>query len=115
MNGTEVADPYVERLLEGFSFLTARIQMKMDAEFPRFSQRLMDVAYPNYLAPVPSMTVVQFAPSMNEGTLATGFRLPRGTVLRAGLTQGEQTRCEFSTAHEQIGRASCRERVCQYV
>ncbi|NYT59239.1 type VI secretion system baseplate subunit TssF [Alcaligenaceae bacterium] len=100
MNGTEVADPYVERLLEGFSFLTARIQMKMDAEFPRFSQRLMDVAYPNYLAPVPSMTVVQFEPSMNEGTLATGFRLPRGTLLRAGLTPGEQTRCEFSTAHE---------------
>src|SRR5690606_17844073 len=100
MNGTDVADPYVERLLEGFSFLTARIQMKMDAEFPRFTQRLMDVAYPNYLAPVPSMTVVQLAPSMNEGTLATGFCLPRGTMLRAGLTPGEQTRCEFSTAHE---------------
>src|SRR5690606_38298105 len=100
MNGTDVADPYVERLLEGFSFLTARIQMKMDAEFPRFSQRQMDVAYPNYLAPVPSMTVVQFAPSMNEGTLAKGFCLPRGTVLRAGLTPGEHTRCEFSTAHE---------------
>jgi type VI secretion system protein ImpG len=100
MNGTDVADPYVERLLEGFSFLTARIQMKMDAQFPRFSQRLMDVAYPNYLAPVPSMTVVQFSPSMNEGTLATGFHLPRGTVLRAGLTPGEQTRCEFSTAHD---------------
>src|SRR5690606_6014092 len=68
----------------------------------RFSQRLMDVAYPNYLAPVPSMTVVQFAPSMNEGTLAKGFRLPRGTLLRAGLTPGEQTRCEFSTAHEVV-------------
>ncbi|MGV2863947.1 type VI secretion system baseplate subunit TssF, partial [Achromobacter sp. AGC39] len=79
MNATEVADPYVERLLEGFSFLTARIQMKMDAEFPRFSQRLLEVVYPNYLAPTPSMAIVQFAPSMNEGTLAGGFELPRGT------------------------------------
>ncbi|MFA4913252.1 MAG: type VI secretion system baseplate subunit TssF, partial [Burkholderiaceae bacterium] len=43
MSGIEVADPYVERLMEGFSFLTARIQMKMDAEFPRFSQQLLDV------------------------------------------------------------------------
>ncbi|MCC2596546.1 type VI secretion system baseplate subunit TssF [Pusillimonas sp. MFBS29] len=100
LNGTEVNDPYVERLLEGFSFLTARIQMKMDAEFPRFSQRLMDIVYPNYLAPVPSITVVQFSPSMNEGTLAKGFSMPRGTILRAGLAPGEQTRCEFSTAHE---------------
>ena len=36
MRGIEVADPYIERLMEGFAFLTSRVQMKMDAEFPRF-------------------------------------------------------------------------------
>src|SRR5690606_2377092 len=97
MHGTEVADPYVERLLEGFSFLTARIHLKMDAEFPRFSQRLLEVVYPNYLAPTPAMAVVQFSPSMNEGTLARGFDLPRGTLLRGRLPRGEQTPCEFMT------------------
>uniref|UniRef100_UPI0025D4CC7F type VI secretion system baseplate subunit TssF n=1 Tax=uncultured Thiodictyon sp. TaxID=1846217 RepID=UPI0025D4CC7F len=30
----ECADPYVERLLEGFAFLAARVQLKIDAEFP---------------------------------------------------------------------------------
>jgi type VI secretion system protein ImpG len=100
MNGIEVADPYVERLLEGFSFLTARVQMKMDAEFPRFSQRLLEVVYPNYLAPTPSMTVVQLSPSMNEGTLARGFSLPRGTLLRGRLPKGEQTPCDFQTCHD---------------
>jgi type VI secretion system protein ImpG len=100
MNGVEVADPYVERLLEGFSFLTARIHMKMDAEFPRFSQRLLEVVYPNYLAPTPSMTVVQLTPSMNEGTLARGFKLPRGTLLRGRLPKGEQTPCDFQTSHD---------------
>ncbi|WP_353194185.1 type VI secretion system baseplate subunit TssF [Pusillimonas noertemannii] len=100
MNGTEVADPYVERLLEGTAFLTARIQMKMDAEFPRLTQRLLEVIHPNYLAPTPSMAVVQFEPSMNEGSLAKGFTLPRGTQLRSGLAPGEQTRCEFSTGHD---------------
>lgn len=99
MNATEVADPYVERLLEGFSFLTARIQMKMDAEFPRFSQRLLEVVYPNYLAPTPAMAIVQFSPSMNEGTLAGGFELPRGTLLRGRVPRGEQTPCEFTTGH----------------
>ncbi|MVW70266.1 type VI secretion system baseplate subunit TssF [Bordetella sp. 15P40C-2] len=99
MNSTEVADPYVERLLEGFSFLTARIHLKMDAEFPRFSQRLLEVVYPNYLAPTPAMAVVQFAPSMNEGTLARGFDLPRGTLLRGRIPRGEQTACEFITGH----------------
>lgn len=99
MHGTEVADPYVERLLEGFSFLAARIHLKMDAEFPRFTQRLLEVVHPHYLAPTPAMAVAQFSPSMNEGTLAGGFTLPRGTVLRGGLARGEQTPCEFMTGH----------------
>lgn len=93
-------DPYVERLLEGFSFLTARVQMKMDAEFPRFTQGLLDAVYPGYAAPLPSMAVVQFTPRMNEGTLAQGYRLPAGTALQAKLADGEQTACEFRTAHE---------------
>lgn len=99
MHATEVADPYVERLLEGFSFLTARIHMKMDAEFPRFSQRLLEVVYPGYLAPTPAMAIVQFSPSMNEGTLAGGFELPRGTLLRGRVARGEQTPCDFTTGH----------------
>ncbi|MBU6489929.1 MAG: type VI secretion system baseplate subunit TssF, partial [Burkholderiales bacterium] len=59
MRGMEVADPYVERLLEGFCFLTARVQLKMDAEFPRFSERLLDVVFPNHLAPIPSMAIAK--------------------------------------------------------
>src|SRR5207237_9861614 len=44
------ADPYVERLLEGFAFLTSRVQLKLDAEFPRFTQSLLETLYPHYLA-----------------------------------------------------------------
>ncbi|WP_162873516.1 type VI secretion system baseplate subunit TssF, partial [Klebsiella pneumoniae] len=46
MRGIDVADPYIERLMEGFAFLTSRVQLKMDAEFPRFSQRLLEIIYP---------------------------------------------------------------------
>src|SRR5690606_35174630 len=80
--------------------LTARIHLKMDAEFPRFSQRLLEVVYPNYLAPTPAMAIVRFTPSMNEGTLARGFDLPRGTLLRGKVPRGEQTPCEFMTGHD---------------
>lgn len=95
----EVADPYVERLLEGFSFLTARIQMKMDAEFPRLSQRILEMVCPHYLAPTPSMVVVQMEPSGTEGSLAEGYTLEAGSVIRARKTAEDQTPCDFRTGH----------------
>lgn len=100
MKDIEVADPYIERLLEGFSFLTARIQMKTDAEYPQFTGNLLELLQPNYTAPVPSMTVLQCKPSFNQGSLAKGATLPRGTVLRGQVPKGEQTAPEFTTAQE---------------
>ena len=99
MEGLEVADPYVERLLEGFSFLAARVQLKIDAEFPRFTQHLLETVYPGYQSPVPSMAVVRFVPEPAEGSLADGVEIPRGSVLRSVLGKGEQTACEYRTAH----------------
>jgi type VI secretion system protein ImpG len=96
----ECADPYVERLLEGFAFLAARVQLKIDAEFPRFTQHMLDLVYPHYLAPVPSMAVVQFQPNPTEGSLADGFKVPRGSVLRSMIGRGEQTACEYRTGQD---------------
>ena len=100
LDATEVADPYVERLLEGFSFLAARVRLKQDAEFPRFTQHLLEMAYPHYLAPTPAMAIAQFVPTMTEGGLASGFVIPRGTALRGQMPRGEQTACQFRTAHD---------------
>jgi type VI secretion system protein ImpG len=96
----ECADPYVERLLEGFAFLAARVQLKIDSEFPRFTEHLLSMVYPHYLAPTPSMAVVKFSPNYRQGVLTEGFRLPRGSVLRSNLGRGEQTACEYRTAHQ---------------
>ena len=94
-------DPYVERLLEGFAFLSARAQLKLEAEFPRFTQSMLETLYPHYLAPTPSMAMVQFEPDLSEGGLADGeIAVPRGTVLRGLLGKRDQTRCTFLTAHE---------------
>jgi type VI secretion system protein ImpG len=100
LDGTESApDPYVERLLEGFAFMAARVQLKLDAAFPAFVQHLTEVVFPDYLAPVPPITVVRFDPDFADAALLAGVTVPRATVLRGELAEGAQTRAEFRTAH----------------
>ena len=91
MHGLEVADPYVERLLEGVAFLAARVQLKIDAEFPRFTQALLEIVYPHYLAPTPSMLVAQLKPDANDPNLAGGPTVPRGSTLSGALTSDDAT------------------------
>jgi type VI secretion system protein ImpG len=100
LTGTECTDPYVERLLEGFAFLTARIQLKMEAEFPRFTQHLLEMVYPHYLAPLPSIVVVQIKPDLHGGVTERGFLLPKNTRLLSNSRIKGRARCEFRTAHE---------------
>src|SRR3546814_19824994 len=53
MSGFECADPYVERMLEGFAFLATRVQLKTDYESPEFTQHLLELIYPQHLAQKP--------------------------------------------------------------
>ncbi|MBN2271785.1 MAG: type VI secretion system baseplate subunit TssF [Sedimentisphaerales bacterium] len=93
-------DPFVERLLEGFAFLSARVQLKLDSEFPRFTQSLLDTVYPHYMAPTPSMAIVQFEPDFSDGGIADGFLVPRGSSVFSVLADKDETRCEYRTAHD---------------
>jgi len=94
------ADPYVERLLEGFALLSARVRCKLDAEFPRFTQALLSTVFPHYLMPTPAMAIVQFHPELSEAALAKGWLIPRGTLLRSIPGKGDRTACQFTTAHD---------------
>ncbi|AEA62869.1 type VI secretion system baseplate subunit TssF [Burkholderia gladioli] len=100
MEGFECADPYVERLLEGFAFLAARVQLKLDAQYPVFTQHLLEMVYPHYLSPIPSMAVVQLHPDTAEDLPPAGHAVARHTVLRSLTGFGERTACEYRTAHE---------------
>ncbi len=101
MDGKDLCpDPHVERLLEGFAFLAARVHLKLDAEFPRFTQGLLETVYPDYLSPLPSMAIAKLEPEEQEGALAAGFVIKRGTLLRSQLGKGERTACTFSTAQD---------------
>ncbi len=100
MDSIECADPYIERLIESFAYLSARVQMKLEAEFPRFTQSLLETVLPHYLAPTPSMAVVRFEPDFRQDSLNEGFVVPRGTVLRSIPAKGDRTPCRYLTSHE---------------
>jgi type VI secretion system protein ImpG len=97
MHGIDVADPYVERLIEAFCLLSARTRIKLDAQYPVFTQRLLEVIYPNYIAPTPAMSVAQLHPSTTEGDFTRGVTVPRHTQMFARVPDGESTACEFHT------------------
>jgi type VI secretion system protein ImpG len=100
LEGMEVTDPYVERLLEGFAFLAARVQLKIESEQPRLIGHLLEATYPNFLASVPSMMVARLGIDVADPNLVKGFAVPRGSAVWSELARGQDTHCEFRTAHE---------------
>lgn len=91
------ADPHVERLIESFAFLSARLQRQLDSEFPHFTGSLLEVLYPHLLQPVPAMSTAQFEIDAAQGLPLGGLVLPSATPLFA-RTAGGQT-CRFRTCY----------------
>src|SRR6187551_176193 len=77
-----VDDPHVARLLEGVAFLGARVQHRLDDEFPELTDALLSVLYPHYLAPLPSMSIIQFELDAARGALPKGFEIARHSRLQ---------------------------------
>ncbi len=90
-------DPHVERLLEAFAFLTARVRLKIDDEFPEITEALLGILYPTFLAPVPSMSVAQFVLSSDQVSLQTGQTIPKGSTLASAPVDGIP--CRFQTSY----------------
>lgn len=91
-------DPHVERLLEAFAFLAARVHLKIDDDFPEISEALLDVVYPQYIRPIPSMSLVEFQLDPEQGKLTTGLPIPRGSQLYSKLVGGVP--CKFKTCYD---------------
>ena len=91
-------DPYVERLLEGFAFLSARVRQKLDDEYPEFTRGLLEVVLPHYLRPVPSVAMLQFQP--RRGALQETQTLKRGMPVSASAIGADGVSCRFTTARD---------------
>ena len=89
-----VDDPHVSRLLEGVAFLGARVQHRLDDEFPELTDGLLSVLYPHYLAPMPSVAITRFGANPD---LPGPAHLPSGLAIEAEPVGGET--CQFRTAY----------------
>jgi type VI secretion system protein ImpG len=92
-------DPHVERLIETYAMMAARVQLKLDDDFSEISEALLGILYPHYLAPVPSMAIVQFELDPETGATAGGVQVPRHTVLRSPQVPPSRVRCRFRTSY----------------
>jgi type VI secretion system protein ImpG len=89
-------DPHVERLIEAFALLTGRIRAKLDDEFPELTDALLNVLYPHYLAPIPSLALLQFDLDQVRLKPPNGHLIPAGSLLQT----------------QRVGDIPCKYRTC---
>ncbi|MDR1064110.1 MAG: type VI secretion system baseplate subunit TssF [Azoarcus sp.] len=99
LEGDRCEDPHVERMIEAFAFLSARIHKKLDDEYPEITASFLEVMYPHYLRPIPSMTIVQFETDAQGAEIAGRHTIARGQAVHS----------------PSLGGMACRFRTCQAV
>ncbi|MER3430665.1 MAG: type VI secretion system baseplate subunit TssF [Blastocatellia bacterium] len=93
----KIEDPHVERMIESFAFLTGRIGLKLADELPEITESFLNLLYPHYLAPIPSMAIAQFAFGSPNDKISSVQHLERGTRLNSRPVDG--TPCRFRTCY----------------
>ncbi|HET7794420.1 MAG TPA: type VI secretion system baseplate subunit TssF [Rhizobacter sp.] len=97
--GADVAeDPHVERLIQSFALLSARVHKRLDDDFPLVTESLLSVLYPHYLRPFPSCSIAQFDVSGVAGQMSAPVVVERGTMLSSRPVRG--VACKFRTAFD---------------
>lgn len=91
-------DPHVERLIESFALLTARVSKRIEDGYPEFTESLLEVMYPHYLRPFPSCSVAHFDMGGGLSKLGSPLHVPRGTLLQSRQVRG--VACRFRTAYD---------------
>jgi type VI secretion system protein ImpG len=93
LSGEACDDPHVERMIQSFALLTARVSKKLEDSYPQFTEALLNVLYPHYLRPFPSCSIAHFDDGGGLSSIAT---IPRGTELQSRPIKGAV--CKFRTA-----------------
>jgi type VI secretion system protein ImpG len=90
-------DPHVERMIEAFALIAARIHHKIDDEFPEVTEALLGVLYPHYIRPVPSMSIARFDREPGQAKATAGYDIARGTLVYTRPVGGAP--CTFRTCY----------------
>ncbi|MGL5096627.1 MAG: type VI secretion system baseplate subunit TssF, partial [Planctomycetia bacterium] len=112
LDASRSADPHVERMMEGFALLAGRIHHKLDDEYPELTDALLSILHPHYLAPLPSMAIVELEPAPALAEANAPYLLPRGAMLRCQPVGGVPCRFRTTAAVElcpvKVARAGMR-------
>ncbi|MFN7993066.1 MAG: type VI secretion system baseplate subunit TssF [Bryobacteraceae bacterium] len=95
---TKCDDPHVERMLEAFAFLAARVHLKIDDEFPEITEAMLGIVYPHFIRPLPSMSVVQFHLDPEKGKISSALPIERNTLIYSRPVDGVP--CKFRTCYD---------------
>lgn len=98
LDAEKIEDPHVERMIEAFAFLTGRIGLKLDDELPEITESFLNILYPHYLSPIPSMAIAQFVFGSPKDKLTSVQKLARGARLNSRPVDG--TPCRFRTSFD---------------
>lgn len=90
-------DPYVERLFEGFAFLTGRVRQKLDDELPELTQSLLGLLWPHFLRPIPSLSILEF--QALSGRFQEPHIIQRGTEVASQPVKRRHI-CRFQTCYD---------------
>lgn len=91
----QVEDPHVARILEGCAFLTAQIRQSLDNSFPQLTEALIGQLFPDFHAPIPSLSILKIA---CDETATTGLNIAKGEKVSLGA-QGFKS-CTFRTCYD---------------
>lgn len=94
----KIEDPHVERIIEAFAFLAGRINLKLADELPEITESFLNVLYPHYLNPIPSMAITQFLFGTTNDKLTSIQSIAKGTKLFSRPVDGSP--CRFQTCYE---------------
>lgn len=88
-------DPMVERLFEGFAFLTAKLYQKIDDDMPELTESSLALLWPHHLQPIASMSIVQLM--LNEEIYTNDQHIPAGLILQTAVDSDTGISCEYRT------------------
>jgi type VI secretion system protein ImpG len=97
LSSTGSEDPHIERLIEAFALIAGRVHRKIDDEFPEVTEAILDILYPHYLRPVPSMSIAQFELEPEQSKVARGYQVPKDSKLYSRPVSGAV--CHFKTCY----------------
>jgi type VI secretion system protein ImpG len=98
MDDAKTEDPHVERMIEAFALLAGRVSLKLDDELPEITESFLNVLYPHYLAPIPSMAIAQLSSGSPSDKITTIQKLEKGARLYSRPVDG--TPCRFRTNYD---------------